>query len=101
MVFSVRPKVDITTLQDKMVEAGASMPITCVLMQGDPPVTFQWMKEGRLAETIAGVTVHSENFSSSILISRANEMHSGNYTCLATNPTGYSFVTTEILVNGN
>lgn len=84
-----------------MVEAGANMRLMCVLMQGDPPVIFQWMKDGRLAETIAGVAIHSEEFASSILISKANEVHSGNFTCLAANPTGYSFVTTEILVNGN
>lgn len=101
MIISARPEVGITSLQSKRIEAGATVRLMCVLMQGDPPVKFHWMKEARPVETISGVKVTAEEFASSILISRANEVHTGNYTCVAANPTGYSFMTTEILVNGN
>lgn len=90
-----------TSPVDKRVEVGAAMRLMCNVIQGDPPVTFQWTKEGRPVETIKGVKVDSLEFASAMLISRAQEAHTGNYTCLVSNPVGSSLVMTEILVNGN
>lgn len=101
MVLSVGPKVDITSLLEKRVESGANVGLTCVLTQGDPPVVFHWLKEGRPVETVPGVTVTYEKLASLMLISTANETHTGSYTCVASNPVGASLAMTDILVNGN
>lgn len=101
MEFSVGPKVSITSLMDKRVPAGASMGIMCMLLQGDPPITFRWLKEGRSVDNIPGIKVDSQEGISHIIISMANEAHTGNYTCVASNLVGSSFVIAEVLVNGD
>lgn len=101
MILSAGPEVGITSLPDRKVGAGAKMRLMCVLMEGDPPVTFHWTIDGKPVEAIAGLKVDSLESASSVLISKANEAHTGNYTCVATNPVGSSSVVAEILVNGN
>lgn len=100
MVFSVAPKIFMMSPVGNTVESGVDIRLMCVVMQGDPPITFQWMKEDRRVDAVAGVRVYSEELSSSIFFSRTNGTHTGNYTCMASNPLGSTLVTTEILVNG-
>lgn len=101
MLISVGPKVAIPSLPDKRVEAGANIGLMCMLVQGDPPVTFVWTKDGRSVEGVPDVIVDSKAVASSIFLTRAHKAHTGNYTCVASNLVGYSVATTEILVDGN
>lgn len=101
MALSVGPQVGVTSLPDRKVEAGANLRLICVLIHGDPPVTIHWTRDGRPVEAVAGVKTDSLESVSSLLISRANKAHTGNYTCMATNPVGSSSVVAAILVNGN
>lgn len=100
-VFSVGPKIAIPSLLDKSVEAGTNVGIMCMLVQGDLPVTFVWTKDGRPVGSIPGIKVDSQDVTSSIVFTRARDTHTGNYTCVASNPVGSYVASTEILVNGN
>lgn len=101
LIFSVRPRVGMTPPMDSRVEAGDKLALMCTLTKGDPPITFQWLKDGKLVENIDGVKVESQEDISLMVLSGTVETSTGNYTCVATNPVGASFVTTEIFVNGN
>lgn len=101
MVFSVRPKVGMMSPMDSQVETGANVGLMCTLIQGDLPVTFHWAKDGVRIENIDGIKLDTHEGISSLAISRVNQGHAGNYTCLASNPVGFHAVSAEVLVNGN
>ncbi|XP_070392547.1 cell adhesion molecule Dscam1-like [Dermacentor albipictus] len=61
----------------------------CIVSDGDPPISIGWLKDGRpLDETALGATVSRTNDYTSFLSITAvrQEMHSGLYTCVASNP---------------
>lgn len=101
MILSVGPEIDRSSLGSKRVQVGANVGLICVLAQGDPPVTFRWMKDSQPMISMTDVKIDSHDVSSSMVFSQTTKTHSGNYSCVASNPVGTSVVTTEILVNGN
>lgn len=100
-MLSVGPQIDKSFFGNKRLEAGANIGLLCFLTQGDLPVTFNWMKDGKPMEITYEVEVESQKVSSSLIIARVKQAHVGNYTCIARNPVGSSIATAEILVNGN
>lgn len=96
--FTEGPQVD-RPISVQMVSAGDTVLITCALTRGDPPISFRWTKDGRPA---SGSTVLRPSRMSSLLtISGAQLAHSGNYSCLATNPVASSVHSVHLTVNGN
>lgn len=99
-VVSVGPKTDGSLQQDKHVLEGGMMTIMCSLIEGDPPMSFDWTKDGQLVTTLPGLKVVNHDFSSILSIMAATVIHSGNYYCKASNPVSWSMMKATILVDG-
>lgn len=88
--------------------------------KGDPPFAIAWSKDGepiagpgqagfgnsglngpRHTQTPAGLRVTNiDAHSSTIVIERVSEAHTGNYTCLARNSVAEVLWTAELIVRG-
>lgn len=99
-IISVGPQTDISLLQDRHVEEGGIVTVTCSLSKGDPPLSFEWTKDGSSVASLPGVQVVSHDFSSMLTITAASRFHSGNYYCKASNPVSWSMMKARILVDG-
>lgn len=73
----------------------------CSLKEGDPPVTFDWVKDEDVATSLPGVKVLSQEFSSTLTIMAASVIHSGNYYCKASNPVSWSMIKSAVFVDGS
>ncbi|XP_066948108.1 cell adhesion molecule Dscam2-like isoform X4 [Macrobrachium rosenbergii] len=80
--------------------AGMRAQATCLMQEGDQPLTFAWQKDGRPLDGIRDVrTSQLDAFTSILVIERASAEHSGNYTCAATNPARTSTVDAQLTVS--
>lgn len=98
--FSVGPKIDVSFLQDKHVSENGMVSVVCLLTEGDPSVEFQWSKDGKWVNSLPGVKVVNQEFSSTLTITDATSVHSGNYCCRASNPVSWSMLKATIFVDG-
>lgn len=76
------------------------MSINCNIIEGDPPMSFEWTKDGNLATSFPDVKVVSHEFSSTLTLMTASNIHSGNYFCKVSNPVSWSMMKTRIFVDG-
>lgn len=86
-----------------ILREGMRAAITCQIMEGDLPITFRWERNGKaIGNNIAeGTSVRRiDEFSSSLILERVSSMHSGNYTCIATNVAGSERYIVPLTVNG-
>lgn len=84
------------------VNSGDSVGITCSATAGDPPIIFQWTRNGSSTNSLSGVNVVQLNmYSSTLGISQATSNHTGRNSCLATNSVGFSSTTLLLEVHGN
>ncbi|XP_066139979.1 cell adhesion molecule Dscam2 isoform X2 [Euwallacea fornicatus] len=59
----------------------------CGVSAGDPPLTVTWLKDGRPLAPELGVNVTSlDGFSSLLSVASLDSRHSGDFTCVASNP---------------
>ncbi|XP_075732215.1 cell adhesion molecule Dscam1-like isoform X1 [Rhipicephalus microplus] len=80
------------------LQEGMRSSATCTLLDGDPPVTMGWLKDGRpdLGPDVQVVPI--SDFVSNLIIDKVARHHSGDYTCTAanaaasTNHTAHMFV---------
>ena len=82
--------------------AGMRAQANCLIQEGDHPLKMSWQKDGEPLETEKGDVWISQfdTFSSILVIEKAAARHSGNYTCLATNPAKTTATTTQLIVRG-
>lgn len=99
-VISVEPKADGYFLQDRHFPEGGVVTIVCSLIEGDPPLSFHWTKDGDLATSLPGVKVDNHDFSSTLTIMAASLVHSGNYYCKMSNPVSWSIMKATVFVDG-
>ncbi|XP_068231428.1 hemicentin-1-like [Palaemon carinicauda] len=85
-----------TPLVEKSVILNRAATITCFI-SADPPPVITWLKDSRnLSSLASGVTV--DNQGRRVNVARAQPIHAGNYTCLATNAAGTTALTTMLTV---
>lgn len=78
---------------------GSRLTLTCDVSEGDPPLSFEWKKNG--GELDSEVTVNNiGDFTSWLRIDIIQIKHAGNYTCSVRNAAAHSQLTTSVLVNG-
>lgn len=79
------------------------MTLTCVVTEGDLPLSITWHKDGhRLESHHEHVTLHTwGDFNSHLGITHVLPHHAGNYTCTATNSAASDYQMAAIYVNGN
>lgn len=87
--------------------------LTCSVLEGDPPFSFRWTKDDQPIDTqfmtSDFITSGGENrlkvtssndFSSTLFISKISYEDNGNFTCIVTNPAASTNYTVNHLVKG-
>lgn len=75
--------------------------MVCGVSQGDPPLQIHWLKDGAKLPSHLAVNVSTLDLYSSLLsISSLTEAHSGEYTCVASNPAARVRYTSKLQVKG-
>lgn len=82
---------------------GKRITIACTAVDGDPPFTFSWLKDGHELQEIQGVTIQQspDGFASTLFISKLEANSNGNYTCRVKNSKGMDEKHGVLLVQGN
>lgn len=64
--------------------------VFCVVVKGDPPFTFLWLKDNERLQENKHINIKLfDDFTSSLTITNLGPEHNGNYTCRVTNSAGY------------
>lgn len=99
-LFTAPPVLSSFHFPDNLEESMRTS-VTCSVISGDPPISLEWMKDGkRLADRSDEYYYHIVSLTeyvSSLIIENLNRKHSGNYTCRAFNQhssTSYSSILT-------
>ncbi|KAK7082481.1 hypothetical protein SK128_000210 [Halocaridina rubra] len=80
--------------------AGMRAQATCLVQEGDQPLTFAWQKDGKPLDGLRNVRPSQlDAFTSILVIELASADHSGNYTCAATNPAQTSYANAQLTVS--
>lgn len=74
----------------------------CGVSSGDPPLVVSWLKDGQPLTPSLGVNVSAlDPYSSLLSISSLDSRHSGDFTCVASNPAAEVRYTAKLQVKGN
>ena len=80
---------------------GAFAQLTCVVTEGDEPLTISWALHGHnLTSDLGIMTSNMGTRVSALMIPSVGHRHMGSYTCTSTNSAGTTASTTELKVNG-
>ncbi|CAN8031306.1 unnamed protein product [Ixodes persulcatus] len=80
------------------LQEGMRSTATCALLDGDPPVSVSWLKDGRADLGPDVQVVPISDFVSNLIIDKVARHHSGNYTCTATNAAASANHTARMVV---
>lgn len=80
---------------------GENIQLTCHVSKGDKPLYLSWTFHGKELSSDLGITtVRIGDATSLLTVPSADTIHTGNYTCIASNLYGRAIYTAEIIVNG-
>ena len=83
------------------MQAGEHATLQCSVAEGDLPLTVSWIFHGRELSSQMGIETTRLGKRTNILtIDAVAAAHTGNYTCVATNPVGSTNYTAELIVSG-
>ncbi|GIY15761.1 titin [Caerostris darwini] len=83
------------------LELGMRESVQCTVISGDPPFEFSWFKDGRPLIDLRDISVHkTDNFMSTLVISKVNADSNGNYTCRVANSAGFHEKSAVLSVQG-
>lgn len=99
-VIPVPPIIEPFTFQDGLAE-GMRTRTVCGVSRGDAPLTLRWLKDGEPLPLALGANVtFLDQYSSLLSIPSLSATHSGDYTCVATNPAAEFKYTATLQVKG-
>lgn len=85
----------------KGTRAGMRAQATCLVQEGDQPLTLSWQKDGQTLDPRLDIrTSQIDPYTSMMVIESATAAHSGNYTCTATNAARATTSTARLTVSG-
>lgn len=100
-IFPVPPIIEPFSFQDGLAE-GMRTRTVCGVSRGDAPLSLRWLKDGEPLPSLLGANVTSlDQYSSLLSIPSLSATHSGDYTCVATNPASEVKFTAALQVKGN
>ncbi|GFT08354.1 hypothetical protein NPIL_550581 [Nephila pilipes] len=83
------------------LELGMRESVQCTVKSGDPPFEFSWYKDGLTLVDMRDISVHkTDNFMSTLVISKVNSDSNGNYTCRVSNKVGFDEKSAILSVKG-
>ncbi|PRD20337.1 UNVERIFIED_CONTAM: Dscam2 [Trichonephila clavipes] len=90
-VFSDSAEPQIKTFHfSNVLQLGMRESVQCTVMSGDPPFEFSWLKDGQPLIDLRDVSIRkSDDFMSTLVITKVNADSNGNYTCRVSNSAGY------------
>ncbi|GAB6026606.1 Down syndrome cell adhesion molecule-like protein 1 [Chamberlinius hualienensis] len=96
----IPPNIDGSTFQGHEVDEGSHARIICGVTDGDLPINFTWLRDGRpMSKDESGIAVRNiDEFSNVLTIKNVMTLHTGKYTCVATNAAASTNRTTELKV---
>ncbi|GAB6021002.1 Down syndrome cell adhesion molecule-like protein 1 [Chamberlinius hualienensis] len=95
----VPPKVIPFTFLDDQFYKGMRSLVTCAISQGDQPLTFEWLKDGKAIPMNMGIVTRKyDQNTDSLSIENVDSRHSGNYTCIVRNQAGKAMHTAQLMV---
>ncbi|KAJ8924819.1 hypothetical protein NQ315_000973 [Exocentrus adspersus] len=101
LVVNVPPIIEPFSFQDGLSE-GMRTRTVCGVSKGDPPLVVSWLKDGQPLTPNLGVNVSAlDPYSSLLSISSLDSRHSGDFTCVASNPASEVRYTAKLQVKGN
>uniref|UniRef100_T1JP64 Down syndrome cell adhesion molecule n=1 Tax=Strigamia maritima TaxID=126957 RepID=T1JP64_STRMM len=94
------PKITPFSFPQKVFQGRSLIRISCVVYQGDLPITFQWLKNGfelNMNDKISSSKV--DEYSSILKIEHIQISDAGNYTCVAINSAATASHTAQLTVH--
>ena len=89
------------SLQDSVLHEGMRVQLFCAVIEGDLPITIEWLKDGKPIPPFLQVTTNNlDKYSSSLIIAQVSSQHGGNYTCVARNAATTVTHTAPLYVHG-
>ncbi|XP_049786375.1 Down syndrome cell adhesion molecule-like protein Dscam2 [Schistocerca cancellata] len=83
----------------KDAQKGTRVHLHCVVIKGDPPIVFRWLKDGEgIPHGLSVIERTIDEYSSTLTFNRVMEDHTGNYTCVAENAVANTSHTTQLTV---
>ncbi|XP_044270315.1 Down syndrome cell adhesion molecule-like protein Dscam2 isoform X45 [Tribolium madens] len=96
----VPPQIVHFDFGDEPVNSADMASVTCIVTKGDFPIDITWTLNNQSVETIQGITVMRTNKRiSQLSIDSVQADHSGEFTCLASNPAGNASYSSTLHVN--
>ena len=81
---------------------GAFAQVSCIVTQGDQPLSISWSFHGsNITSDLGIITTPIGQQGSMLMISSVGHKHRGTYTCKASNEAGVRTESVELNVNGN
>ncbi|KAK6627070.1 hypothetical protein RUM44_009547 [Polyplax serrata] len=100
LFVNVPPIIEPFSFQDGLSE-GMRTRTVCGVSQGDPPLTITWLKDGGSLPPHLGANFTTlDAYSSLLSIPSLTSSHSGDYTCVASNPAAELRYTAKLQVKG-
>jgi Down syndrome cell adhesion molecule-like protein 1 len=97
----VPPKINPFHSTTLLLNVGDRASITCSVIKGDTPLSVKWLKNGVLIDPSQRISVtRVDQYNSILLIEQLSASHSGNYSCVVSNPAAEVESTQALLVNG-
>ncbi|KAK8770204.1 hypothetical protein V5799_013331, partial [Amblyomma americanum] len=95
------PVVNPFNFADDLTE-GKRAGAACIVSDGDLPISIQWLKDGLpLDRRGLGASIAEANdYTSFLSFTGVRQLHSGNYTCVASNPAASANYTAPMVVQG-
>lgn len=73
----------------------------CVVIDGEPPFKFTWLKDGKEVTNLEGIsTVVVDDFTSTLTIAKLGALSNGNYSCKVSNDAGIDEKYDVLRING-
>jgi Down syndrome cell adhesion molecule-like protein 1 len=83
------------------LNVGDRASITCSVIKGDTPLNVKWLKNGVTIDPSQRISVTNvDQYNSILVIEHLSASHSGNYSCVVSNPAAEVESTQALLVNG-